>query len=92
MKKKLPNPEECQRLCQETKKCEMFVYTTKEFDSKRKNYCYLINHISGKMNYKGNNRKKIVLGPKFCPLYEGMQSVKKLEEVTLRYERINATI
>ena len=29
--KKLPSPEECQRWCQETKECEMFVYATKTF-------------------------------------------------------------
>ena len=64
--KKLPNPEECQKWCQETKKCDMFVYATKEFNTKsQQSVCYLKNAMADRLQVK----KGLVTGPKFCPIY-----------------------
>ena len=64
--KKLPNPEECQKWCQETKECEMFVYATTEFNKKsQQNDCYLKNGIVDALQ----GVKGLVTGPRFCPIY-----------------------
>ena len=65
---KLPNPEECQKLCQRTKECEMFVYATTTFNSKgsfssRPGYCHLKEGISIP-SFK--TAYGVIAGPKFC--------------------------
>ena len=62
---KLENPEECQKWCQETQECEMFIYATKEFKIKdRQNDCYLKNNMADK--YELTAEYGLVAGPKFC--------------------------
>ena len=64
--KKLPNSEECQKWCQETKECDMFVYVTEKFNAKSQHSrCYLRNGMTGRLQVK----KGLVTGPKFCPIY-----------------------
>ena len=65
--KKLLGPEECQKWCQETKECEMFVYATESFhvESKKK-YCYLKHNMADKLT----TLKGLLAGPKYCQIYD----------------------
>ena len=80
--KKLPSPEECQRWCQETKDCEMFVYATKTFGrDAQKNDCYL----KKKMPKELTELKGTIAGPKFCPISdEGLFCFRKVKDIHFR--------
>lgn len=72
--KKLPNPEECQKWCQETKECDMFVYATKAFNVKAKqSFCYLKNNMAKRLSRLEEStkpKKGLIAGPKFCQIYD----------------------
>lgn len=58
-----PNPRECQKWCQRTKECDMFIYATKSFDQEAKsNNCFLKKGMPDRLDTVFG----LVAGPKFC--------------------------
>ena len=70
--KELPNQQECQKWCQETEECEVFVYG-RDFDitkngltyKPKASICFLKKNVTNILSQK----KGLVAGQKFCPIY-----------------------